>query len=160
MGKVYHTIENEREDLKIAGCWSHARWRFDEAVKALPKPKQKDSVAYLALSMIQAIYREEKQLRDLSTQERQNRRQLSVRPLVEAYFTWVRENLLKVPQRSKTWEGFSYSLSQEKYLQAFLDDGEVPMDNNAAEQRLSTALRRRQRQTMLYGCKIPESIKG
>ena len=23
--QVYHTIENEREDLKIAGCWSHAR---------------------------------------------------------------------------------------------------------------------------------------
>ncbi len=21
--QVYHTVENEREDLKIAGCWSH-----------------------------------------------------------------------------------------------------------------------------------------
>ncbi len=55
------TIENGREDLTIAGCWSHARRRFDEAVKALPKAKQKDSRAYLALTMIQAIYREEKQ---------------------------------------------------------------------------------------------------
>ncbi len=132
--QVYHTIENEREDLKIAGCWSHARRRFDEAVKALPKAKQKDSRAYLALTMIQAIYREEKQLKELSAQERQDRRQLSVKPLVEAYFTWVRENLPKVPQKSKTWEGFNYSLSQEKYLKVFLDDGEVPMDNNAAEQ--------------------------
>ncbi len=44
-----------REDLKIAGCWFHARHRFDEAVKALPKAKQKDSSAYLALTMIQAI---------------------------------------------------------------------------------------------------------
>ena len=134
--QVYHTIENEREDLKIAGCWSHARRRFDEAVKALPKTKQKDSLAYLALSMIQAIYREEKPLKDLPAQERQNRRQLSVRPLVEAYFTWVRENLRKVPQKSKTWEGFNYSLNQEKYLKVFLDDGEVPMDNNAAEQSI------------------------
>ena len=132
--QVYHTIENEREDLKIAGCWSHARRRFDEAVKALPKAKQKDSRAYLALTTIQAIYREEKQLKELSAQERQDRRQLSVKPLVEAYFTWVRENLPKVPQKSKTWEGFNYSLGQEKYLKVFLDDGEVPMDNNAAEQ--------------------------
>ena len=132
--QVYHTIENEREDLKIAGCWSHARRRFDEAVKVLPKAKQKDSRAYLALTMIQAIYREEKQLKELPAQERQNRRRLSVRPLVEAYFTWVRENLPKVPQKSKTWEGFRYSLHQEKYLKVFLDDGEVPMDNNAAEQ--------------------------
>ena len=134
--QVYHTIENEREDLVIAGCWSHARRRFDEAVKALPKAKQKDSRAYLALTMIQAIYREEKQLKELPAQERQNRRQLSVKPLVEAYFVWVRENISKVPQKSKTWEGFSYSLNQEKYLKVFLDDGEVPMDNNAAEQSI------------------------
>lgn len=134
--QVYHTIEGEREDLRIAGCWSHARRRFDEAVKALPKAKQKDSRAYLALTMIQAIYREEKQLKDLPAEERKNRRQLSVKPLVEAYFTWVRENLPKVPQKSKTWEGFNYSLNQEKYLKVFLDDGEVPMDNNAAEQSI------------------------
>ena len=134
--QVYHTIEGEREDLRIAGCWSHARRRFDEAVKALPKQKQKDSRAYLALTMIQAIYREEKQLKDLPAGERRNRRQLSVKPLVEAYFTWVRENLPKVPPKSKTWEGFNYSLNQEKYLKVFLDDGEVPMDNNAAEQSI------------------------
>ena len=134
--QVYHTIEGEREDLKIAGCWSHARRRFDEAVKALPKAKQKDSRAYLALTMIQAIYREEKLLKDLPARERMIRRQLSVRPLVEAYFVWVRETLPKVPQKSKTWEGFNYSLNQEKYLKVFLDDGEVPMDNNAAEQSI------------------------
>ena len=134
--QVCHTIENEREDLMIAGCWSHARRRFDEAVKALPKAKQKDSRAYLALTMIQAIYREEKQLKELPAQERQNRRQLNVKPLVEAYFVWVRENLSKAPQKSKTWEGFSYSLNQEKYLKVFLDDGEVPIDNNAAEQSI------------------------
>ena len=134
--QVYHTIEGEREDLRIAGCWSHARRRFDEAVKALPKAKQKDSRAYLALTMIQAIYREEKLLKDLPAGERMIRRQLSVKPLVEAYFIWVRENLPKVPQKSKTWEGFNYSLNQEKYLKVFLDDGEVPMDNNAAEQSI------------------------
>ncbi len=134
--QVYHTIEEEREDLKIAGCWSHARRRFDEAVKALPKAKQKDSRAYLTLTMIQAIYREEKLLKDLPAEERMIRRQLSVKPLVEAYFIWVRENLPKVPQKSKTWEGFNYSLNQEKYLKVFLDDGEVPMDNNAAEQSI------------------------
>lgn len=134
--QVYHMIEKEREDLTIAGCWSHSRRRFDEAVKALPKQKQKDSRAYLALTMIQAIYREEKLLKDLSAEERKTRRQLSVKPLVEAYFTWVRENLPKVLQKSKTWEGFNYSLNQENYLKVFLDDGEVPMDNNAAEQSI------------------------
>lgn len=134
--QVYHTIEEEREDLRIAGCWSHARRRFDEAVKVLPKAKRKESRAYLALTMIQAIYREEKQLKELSAEDRKNRRQLSVRPLVEAYFTWVKENLSKVPQKCKTWEGFNYCINQEKYLKVFLEEGEVPMDNNAAEQSI------------------------
>lgn len=66
--------------------------------------------------MIQAIYREEKQWKDLPAKERKDSRRPGVKPLVEAYFTWVRENLLKVPQKSKTWEGFQYSINQEKYL--------------------------------------------
>ena len=134
--QVYHTLEQEKEDLTIAGCWAHARRRYDEAVKALPKAKQKESLAYLALTMIQAIYREEKQLKELSPKERLERRQHSVKPLVEAYFRWVREKLNKVTQKSKTWSGLNYSLNQEKYLKVFLTDGEVPMDNNAAEQSI------------------------
>ena len=134
--QVYHTLGKEREDLKIAGCWSHARRRFDEAVKALPKAKQKESLAYLALTMIQAVYRVENTLKDFPAETRRKHRQLSVRPLVEAFFTWTKENISRVPRKGKTWEGFSYCLNQEKYLKVFLDDGEVPMDNNAAERAI------------------------
>ena len=84
--QVYHTIEKEREDMKITGCWAHARRRFDESVKALPKDKKKSSLAYLALKQIQAIYREENKLADESAEERLSHRQLTVKPLVDAYF--------------------------------------------------------------------------
>lgn len=134
--QVYHTLEKEREELTIAGCWAHARRRFDEAVKALPKSSQKSSLAYLALKQIQAIYREDSKLDELTAQERAEQRQLTVRPLVEAYFAWVRENADHVPQKGKTGEGFRYSLNQEKYLKRFLEDGEVPVDNNAVEQSI------------------------
>ncbi len=113
-----------------------ARWRFDEAVRALPKALQKGSRAYLALTMIQAISRKETQLKELLAQERRNLRQLNVMPLVDAYFTWIRGNFPKVPQKSKTWKSFSYSLNQERYLKVFLDDGEALTDNNAAEQTI------------------------
>jgi transposase len=134
--QVYHTLDKERDDLTIAGCWAHARRRYDEAVKALPEKDQKSSLAYLALKQIQAIYREEKRLSELSPEERLKLRQVSVKPLVEAYFVWVKEHIGKVLSKSKTWSGFNYSINQEKYLKAFLDDGEVPMDNNAAEQSI------------------------
>lgn len=134
--QVYHTIEKERDDLKIAGCWAHARRRFDEAVKAQPKEKRKNTLAYMALKQIQAIYREENKLETMSPEERLRHRQLTVKPLVDAYFAWVKQNLMKVPAKSKTANGFTYSLNQEQYLRCFLEDGEVPMDNNAAEQSI------------------------
>jgi len=134
--QVYHTLEKEQKDLTIAGCWAHSRRRYDEAVKALPKAKRKDSLAYLALKQIQAIYREEKKLTDQSAEERLQHRRLIIRPMVDAYFAWVKENIHKVPAKGKTYQGFSYSINQEKYLRVFLEDGEVPIDNNAAEQSI------------------------
>ena len=134
--QVYHTLEKERVDLRIAGCWAHARRRYDEAVGALPKKARKGSKAYEALAMIQAIYREEGCLKDLPPEERLTRRRNSVKPLVEAYFAWVHEKVGQVAEKSKTWEGLQYSLNQEKYLKVFLEDGEVPMDNNASEQSI------------------------
>lgn len=134
--QVYHTVEKEREDLRIAGCWAHARRRFDEAVKALPKNRQKSSLAYMALKQIQAIYREENKLASMTTEERLEHRQLTVKPLVDAYFAWAKQNLLSVTPKSKTANGLTYSLNQEKYLKTFLEDGDVPMDNNSAEQAI------------------------
>lgn len=134
--QVYHTLEKERKDLKIAGCWAHARRRFDETVKALSKDKKKSSLAYLALKQIQAIYREDNKLADKSAEERLRHRQMTVKPLVDAYFAWAKQNKQSVPAKSKTANGLTYSLNQEKYLRTFLEDGEVPMDNNAAEQSI------------------------
>lgn len=134
--QVYHTIENEREDLTIAGCWAHARRRFDEALKATKKSEQKTCTANKALAMIQAIYREESKLKELSTEERYEQRQLTVKPLVEAYFAWIHKTEPRVLRDSKTHKGLQYSINQEKYLKAFLSDGEIPIDNNAAERTI------------------------
>lgn len=47
--QVYHTVEKELEDLRIAGCWVHCRRKFDEALKAVPKAAQKESLSYLVI---------------------------------------------------------------------------------------------------------------
>jgi transposase len=41
--QVYHTLEKEREDLRIAGCWVHCRRRFYDALEVIPKAHQKES---------------------------------------------------------------------------------------------------------------------
>lgn len=134
--QVYHTLEGERQDLTIAGCWAHARRRYDEALKALPKDKRKDCLANTALKMIRAIYKANEALESFPSEERLQKRQTIVKPLVEAYFAWVKENHSKVLKGTKTEKGMQYSINQEKYLKTFLDYPDVPMDNNAAEQSI------------------------
>ena len=53
---------------------------------------------------------------------------------MEAFFAWAKEikesgRLIK----GKTLEGINYCINQEEALKVFLDDGEVPLDNNATE---------------------------
>lgn len=71
--------------------------------------------------MIQAIYREEKKLSDLSPAERYEHRQLTVKPLVEAYFAWVHKVEPSVLANNKTHKGLQYSINQEQYLKVFLE---------------------------------------
>lgn len=134
--QVYHKMENEREDLRIAGCWVHARRRFDEAMNVLPKEQQKKSDAYLVMKQIQAIYREEGKLKELSADERLEQRQLVVKPLVDALFVYLKKQNPSVPATGQLRKAYTYILNQEKYLRVFLEDGEVPIDNNASERAI------------------------
>ena len=134
--QVYHTLEKEKEDLKIAGCWVHCRRKFHEALEVIPKDLRKQSVLYLIMNQIRAIYREEGKLSGLSSDERTARRQLVVKPLVDAFFAYLKQNSDRVPKSGKTKEAFTYALNQERYLRVFLENGDVPMDNNASERAI------------------------
>jgi len=132
--QVYHTLEKELEELTIAGCWVHCRRRFDEALKLIPKPSQKESNAFLLMKQIQAIYREEGKLNDLSSDERLKQRQAVIKPLVDAFFAYLKT--INVSKKDKFGDAVRYALNQEKYLRVFLTDGDVPIDNNASERAI------------------------
>lgn len=134
--QVYHTIEKEQEDLRIAGCWVHARRKFEEALEQIPKKGQKNTIGYLVMKQIQAIYREEGKLKDLPAEERLKQRQVVLKPLVDALFLYLKQNEPGIQAKGKMREAFNYALNQEKYLTVFLSDGDVPMDNNASERAI------------------------
>ena len=134
--QVYHTIEKEREELQIAGCWGHARRKFDEALTVIPKAHQNKSNAFLVIKQIQAIYREEGKLNKLSSEERLMQRQLVIKPLVDALFAYLKKMEPTVPASGQLRKAYTYILNQEKYLRVFLEDGEVPIDNNASERAI------------------------
>ena len=133
---AYGKLDREKEDLTFSACWAHARRRFSEAVKALPKERKataSDTVAHQALTRIAAIYHLDNELSDLTPDERKKRRQITIKPLVEAYFAWLKSIQPETVSSDKTKSGLRYSLNHEKALVIFLEDGEVPLDNNVTE---------------------------
>ena len=134
--QVYNTLEREKEDLTIGGCWVHCRRRFDTALKQIPKAVQKGTLAYLAMQQIRAIYREEEKLKELSSDERLVQRQAIIKPLVDAFFVFLKQHVGEVSPKLDLGEAFGYALNQEKHLKVFLTDGDVPIDNNASERAI------------------------
>lgn len=133
---AYKHMDRISPDITFGCCWVHARRRYAEALKALSgenKKKASETIAYQALQRIAAIFREDNELANLSNDERLKRRQSIVKPLVEAYFTWIRSIDIDAVLSEKTKDGIRYSINQEEQLKVFLSDPEVPLDNNATE---------------------------
>ncbi len=139
---AYDSLDRKNPDITFAGCWAHGRRRFTEAVKAIPKDKResaKDTIAYQALKQIAAIYHLDHELSELSPDQRKQGRQLTVKPLVEAFFVWAKDVQQKNSlSKGKTLEGINYCINHEKNLKEFLNDGDLPLDNNATEAALRT----------------------
>lgn len=137
---AYRKLDRKNPDIIFAGCWSHARRRFTEALKALPKTAQKnakETVDYETVSRIAAIYHLDNQMEGQPAKVRKMYRQANIRPLVEAFFAWAKEIQSKNQlSRGKTLDGINYCINQEASLKAFLEDGDIPMDNNATESAL------------------------
>lgn len=132
--QVYHTLEKELEELTIAGCWVHCRRRFSDALNTIKEPFRKNSESFLIMKQIQAIYREENKLKELPSDERLKQRQVVVKPLVDAFFAYIKR--LKVSSKDTFGDAVGYALNQERYLRVFLTDGDVPIDNNASERAI------------------------
>ena len=137
--QVYHTLAGERPDeLKVAGCWAHAKRKFAEIVKSTGVKTANGTIADKANRRIAAIYHVDNMYKEASLEERLDHRKNSVKPLVDEYFTWLKnlQGSLEMDQSSKTAKAINYSINQEDYLRLFLTDAMIPLDNNDAERSI------------------------
>lgn len=136
--QVYHKLADEHpEELRVAGCWAHAKRRFATLVKSLAASNPNALTAAEANKRIAAIYHVDNMYKDASDRERLHNRRSLVKPLVDAYFAWVKGILEEpVDKGSELYKALSYSVNQEPYLRAFLDDPMIPLDNNDAERSI------------------------
>jgi transposase len=74
----------------LVGCWAHARRKFDEAVKALPKSQQKKSSAGTGLMYCSKLFEIEDKLEELPPEERNTQRQNQAKPVLDAFLAWAK----------------------------------------------------------------------
>lgn len=135
--QVYHTLQDEHpEDLRVAGCWAHAKRKFADICKSQGKSGGSGTVASEANARIAAFYHLDNMTKGKGAEERLRMRQDSIRPLVNEFFAWAKETITKVDRSSATGKALLYCINQEDYLRCFLDDAVIPLDNNDAERSI------------------------
>jgi len=112
------------------GCWAHARRYFWEA-------KAADAARALpALSFIQQLYRVEAEAKALAAEARCARRHAQARPVLERFRRWLDEQADAVLPKSPIGEAITYARGQWTALTRYVEDGDLAIDNNAAERAL------------------------
>lgn len=117
------------------GCWDHARRRFKDAEKALPKKRKATGPAKctVGLSLINKLYVIERKIKDLPLDEKYEQRQKLSVPALAKLHDWLQRNVDKVPADSETGKAIRYTLNQWDKLKSYTDNGALHISNVLAE---------------------------
>ena len=129
----YHDLG---ENVTLVGCWAHARRKFDEAMKSLPKSKAKGSSAYQGLAYCDLLFAIEKGLaeKNATIEERYKERLEQAKPVLDAMFAWA--NSRTAAPKSPLGKALTYLKNQWPYLTNYLKDGRLELSNNRAERSI------------------------
>ena len=108
-----------------AGCLAHARRKFHELWV-----HHQSTIGERALRFFIRLYETEREVHELDAVHRKRIRQERSRPVADAMHLWLTEQRKKVPEGSATIKAIDYSLGRWQALTRFIDDGDLPADNN------------------------------
>ena len=124
----------EQVDAELIGCMAHARRKFVDAQTA--EPKNKSGRANLAINKIAKLYRVEKEIKDLSADEKKTIRQEKSLPLLNDLKKWLDKSIQQVLPKSEIGKAIQYSLNQWDKLSGYIKSGDINIDNNRAERAI------------------------
>lgn len=113
------------------GCAAHARRKFFEL-----HANHSSHVAGQALPFFTALYDIEREAAALDVDERQRLRQRRAKPVCDALYEWLMAQRKLVADGSAIAKALDYSLKRWDALTRYLDDGNVPIDNNWVENQI------------------------
>lgn len=112
------------------GCWAHARRYFFKALESDPER------AKAALAWISALFSLERSMVSTPAKKRREIRQARAAPIADAFFAWCQQEAGRVLDESPMAQAIGYARNQQVALRRFLDDGRLPLHNNASELNL------------------------
>ena len=130
---AYAGFQQLYEDGTIVevACWAHTRRKFHEIHIAHPSPTTTEAIERIA-----ALYAIEAEIRGSTPEIRKTIRQARAKPLLDSMRTWLEATLAKLSRKSDTAAAIRYALSRWSALTRYVDDGQLEIDNNAAERAL------------------------
>jgi transposase len=125
---VYELFAREK-DITLVNCMAHARRGFE---KALPYDKKR---AEYAMEMFQKLYAIEQKAReqDLSPQQRHTLRLDEALPVMNKLGKWIVETYKASEPKSPLGKATAYCIQRWDNLLAYMEDGNLEIDNNLAE---------------------------
>ena len=133
------------KDLTRGGCWAHTRRKWYEALpgELRVKDSKNDSVvkqpdpalecdALRALCLINELFRLEREYAKskLTPAQRLVKRKAEAKPILDKYWALV-DSIQN--SNGKLHDAWTYSQRQRPYLMAFMENGELEISNNQAE---------------------------
>jgi len=133
---VYERFAQRVNRLVHAQCWTHTRRHFVDAHRAEPR------LVAAALERIGTFYKEEVFIRErgLEAAATLAHRGAVTKPLVEAFFTWLKQTVISevLLPSNPCAQAARYALEREAALKVFLAYPNVPIDTNHLEREIRT----------------------
>jgi transposase len=122
----------ERGVIEV-GCMAHARRKLHDLYA-----NHSSDIALEGLRFFAALYEVEREAREsrLDADGRRQLRQQRSKPIAETLRQWLVRQRGQVPDGSATAKAIQYSLGRWAALIRYLDDGDLPIDNNHIENRI------------------------
>lgn len=126
---AYEVLEKVNPDLTYFNCWAHARRKFEESLNY-----NKETSNYI-LSAIQKLYNIEQKCRDqqLDPDQRKEIRQSQSLPILNGLKSYLDTQAPKQIDGTPIHKAIGYTLNRWSKLVAYVDHGEVEIDNNLVE---------------------------
>ena len=113
-----------------AGCWSHTRKYFLDALRIDP------ILVREPFQLIQTLFVIERGIKRAPPPEREKIRREKSGPVVEAFFEWCELHQEHALDESPLHAAIRYATNQRQALTRFVGDARLPMHNNVSEREL------------------------